>query len=173
MSAVRLELLAASHLDDLEVLVQDPEVQRFTRIPSPAPPGFSRQWLDTYEAGRATGTMEAFAIVDDDGSFLGVAVSPWIDGEGLTAELGMAIASTARGRGVATEALRQLIAWGFSELGFMRLEALISIENDASKRLVEKCGFVREGVLRSLHVKQGVREDTELWSRLAGDPQPY
>ena len=30
--------------------------------------------------------------------------------------------------------------------------------------------FVREGVLRSLHVKQGLREDTELWSRLATDP---
>jgi RimJ/RimL family protein N-acetyltransferase len=50
-----------------------------------------------------------------------------------------------------------------------RLELLISVENDASKRVAERCGYVREGVLRSLHVKQDVREDTEIWSRLATD----
>ncbi len=170
MSTIRLELLAPSHLESLELLVHDTDVQRFTRIPSPCPPGFSRQWLDAYEAGRADGTKEAFAIVDDEGTFLGVAVAPWIDREGLTVELGMAIATPARGRGVATEALQLLTTWAFEELGAMRLEAMISVENEASKRLVARCGYVREGVMRSLHVKQDFREDTEIWSRLASDP---
>ena len=40
----------------------------------------------------------------------------------------------------------------------------------ASKRVAERCGYIREGVLRSLHVKQDVHEDTEIWSRLASDP---
>jgi RimJ/RimL family protein N-acetyltransferase len=70
---------------------------------------------------------------------------------------------------VATEALRLLTAWGFAERGLMRLELLISVENEASKRVAAKCGYVHEGVLRSLHVKKDVREDLEMWSCLPSD----
>ena len=52
----------------------------------------------------------------------------------------------------------------------LRLELFISTDNVASKRVAERSGYVREGVLRSLHFKQDVREDTEIWSRLATDP---
>ena len=38
-----------------------------------------------------------------------------------------------------------------------------------SKRVAERCGYLREGVLRSMHVKQDLREDTEIWSRLRSD----
>ena len=80
------------------------------------------------------------------------------------------VAPAARGRGVATETLRRLTAWGFSEVGALRLELLISVENAASKRVAQRCGYVREGVLRSAHFKDGLREDTEIWSRLPTDP---
>jgi len=36
-------------------------------------------------------------------------------------------------------------------------------------RVAERCGYIREGVLRSSFVKPGRREDTEIWSRLATD----
>jgi RimJ/RimL family protein N-acetyltransferase len=134
------------------------------------PPGFARSWLERYEEARADGTREAFAIRDDRDGFLGLALVPTIDREARTAELGYVVAPAARGRGVATEALRQLTSWAFGELNMLRLELLISVENGASKRVAERCGYVREGVLRSLHVKQGVHEDTEIWSRLATDP---
>jgi RimJ/RimL family protein N-acetyltransferase len=54
----------------------------------------------------------------------------------------------------------------------LRLELLISPENPASRRVAERCGYVQDGTLRSLHFKQGLREDTELWSRLPSDPAP-
>jgi RimJ/RimL family protein N-acetyltransferase len=134
------------------------------------PPDFARTWLARYEEGRRDGTREAFAIVDDEGGFLGLALVPQIDRETRTAELGYVVAPAARGRGVASEALRQLSAWAVAELGIFRLELLISVDNAASKRVAEKCGYICEGVLRSFHVKQDVREDTEIWSRLATDP---
>jgi RimJ/RimL family protein N-acetyltransferase len=151
-------------------MLDDPELLRFTRVPEPVPPGFARIWLDRCEEARGNGSREAFAIVDEQGSFLGLALAPTIDREGRTAELGYVVAPAARGRGVATEALRQLTAWAFAELAMLRLELMISVENRASKRVAERCGYVREGVLRSLHVKQGLHEDTEIWSRLATDP---
>ena len=92
-----------------------------------------------------------------------------IDRETRTAELGYITASAARGRGVATEALRRLTEWAFAELEMERLELLISVGNPASKRVAERVGYVRDGVLRSLWFKQGAREDTEIWSRLPGD----
>jgi RimJ/RimL family protein N-acetyltransferase len=49
----------------------------------------------------------------------------------------------------------------------VRLELMIGVDNPGSKRVAVRCGYVREGVLRSLHFKQGLREDTEIWSRLA------
>jgi RimJ/RimL family protein N-acetyltransferase len=96
-------------------------------------------------------------------------MAPRIDREAQTMELGYLVAPEARGRGVATEALRLLTEWAFSSLDAMRIELLIAVDNPASKRVAERCGYVREGVMRSLYVKPGVRGDTELWSRLASD----
>jgi RimJ/RimL family protein N-acetyltransferase len=168
---IRLQPFAEAHLDALAPVLADPEVHRFTRVPVPVPEGFARSWLERYEHGRRDGTREAFAIVDDaDGSFLGLALAPRIDVDERTAELGYVVAPHARGRGVASESLRLLTEWAFSTLGMERVELLISPANVASKRVAERCGYVREGVLRSLHMKVGVREDTEIWSRLPTDP---
>jgi RimJ/RimL family protein N-acetyltransferase len=82
------------------------------------------------------------------------------------------VAPSARGRGVATAALRLLTEWAFRELEALRIELLIDHDNDASKRVAERNGYRREGVLRSLHVKQDVRNDVEIWSRLPTDPEP-
>jgi hypothetical protein len=37
-------------------------------------------------------------------------------------------------------------------------------------RWTERCGYVREGVMRSVHLKQDIRTDAALWSRLPSDP---
>jgi RimJ/RimL family protein N-acetyltransferase len=95
---------------------------------------------------------------------------PRFDSEARTAELGYVVARNARGRGVASAALGLLTEWAFADLAALRLELMISVENEASKRVAERCGYVREGVLRSMHFKQGLREDTEIWSRLPTDP---
>ena len=169
MTAIRLERLSHAHLDGLSALVEDPAVRLSTRIPESPPPGFTERWLESYDEGRREGTREAFAIVDADGGFLGFAAAVRIEAETQTAELGYIVAAAARGRGVASAALRELSAWAFSELAALRLELLIGVENVASKRVAERAGYTLEGTLRSLQVKPGVRGDMEIWSRLASD----
>lgn len=161
---------AEEHLPGVEEMLDDPDNLRFTRIPEPVPPGFARTWFERYREARGDGSREAFAIVDEGGELLGLALAPHIDREARTAELGYVVVPAARGRGVATEALRQLTDWAFAELGMLRLELMISVDNAASKKVAERCGYIREGVLRSLHFKQDRWEDTEIWSRLATDP---
>jgi RimJ/RimL family protein N-acetyltransferase len=139
-------------------------------VPVPVPAGFERVWLERYEEGRADGTREGFAIVDDEGALLGLALAFGIDREGRELELGYVVSPAARGRGVASEALRLLTEWAVRELDPLRIELQISADNPASKRVAERAGYVYEGTRRSVHFKQGIRQDLEIWSRIPGNP---
>jgi RimJ/RimL family protein N-acetyltransferase len=166
MTELRLVPLGESHLEAIEELVSDPLTLRYTRIPEPPPPDFARTWLRRYVDGRSEGAREGFAITDPDGAFLGLALAPTIEREAATAELGYVVAPDARGRGVATEALRLLSDWALDQ-GMIRLELMIATENHASKKVAARCGYEHEGTLRSVYVKPGRREDSEIWSLLA------
>ena len=167
---VRLVQFAERHLPAFERMLDDPDVKRFTRLPVPVPPGFPRTWLGRYEQGRRDGTSEAFAIVDDADEFLGCAMAFGIEAdEGRPSWATSSRRPSRARRGVATEALRLLTDWGFTERGLLRIELLISVDNLASIRVAERAGYVKEGVLRSLYVKDGRREDHELWSCLPSD----
>lgn len=168
--SLRLVSLAEEHLGDVGALLDDPDVQRFTRLPVPPPPDYAQQWLDRYEAGRRDGTREAFAALDGDGRFLGLALAVDIDRDAREAELGYIVAAAARGRGVAVAMLTELTRWTFAELEALRIVLIIDVENAASSRVAERCGYVREGVMRSTHLKGDVRIDAGIWSRLASDP---
>jgi RimJ/RimL family protein N-acetyltransferase len=169
VTQIRLIPFGPQHLQAVAELVHDPLTLRHTRIPEPPPPDFVEQWYARYEAARRDGTREAFAIEDETGSVLGIALAPEIDRATRTVELGYMVAPEARGRGVATEALRLATEWAFSELGAERIELLIAVDNPGSKLVAERCGYHREGVLRSVFLKQGVRRDMEIWSRLPTD----
>jgi RimJ/RimL family protein N-acetyltransferase len=168
---IRLRRLERPDIGVARAIVDDRDSIRFTRVPDPVPEGWLDAWFERYEEGRADGTREAFAIVEDDG-FVGLALAPSIQRDERTVELGYLVVPAARGRGIATEALRALTAWAFEELDPVRIELLISSENIASRIVAERCGYTYEGTLRSTYVKPGVWEDTEVWSLLAADPRP-
>jgi RimJ/RimL family protein N-acetyltransferase len=169
VETIRLELLGEPHLASVEEMLEDVDVLRFTRVPTPVPDGYGRLWLQRYEDGRIDGTREGFAIVGADGEFLGLALAPHIDRRAREVELGYLVAPSARGRGVATAALRLLTEWAFAHLDAFRIALLISPANAASKRVAERAGYTYEGTLRGTWFKQDLREDTEVWSRLATD----
>jgi RimJ/RimL family protein N-acetyltransferase len=165
---MRLEPLSKRHLDDVTALLDDPDVLHFTRIPEPPPADFAVTWIERYERARVDGSAEAFAAVDDDGTFLGLALAPQIERESGEVELGYITAPAARGRGAATWMLRALTSWAF-EHGALRIVLIINADNAASEKVAERCGYTREGVLRSIHLKQDIRVDASLWSRLPSD----
>jgi RimJ/RimL family protein N-acetyltransferase len=154
------------HLEGLAELGRDADVRQFTYVPDPWVEGFERTWLERYD--QPDGRRAGFAVVDEaDGSFLGMAALVTLDLDGREAEAGYIVAPRARGRGVASRALTLLTDWAFGELGLERVELRITVENDASIRVAEKCGYEREGVLRSVHFKQGRRNDVAVYARLA------
>lgn len=68
------------------------------------------------------------------------------------------------GQGYAREALTQILKFGFEERGLNRIEAHINADNHASLRMHEKCGYVREGVLRQAIFKNGKFKDVVVMS---------
>jgi RimJ/RimL family protein N-acetyltransferase len=122
-----------------------------------------------YEACRREGGLLHLVVADSGtDAYLGeVMLAPVERGVG---ELGVGVLPAARGRGVATEALRLLAEWALDVLRFRRVQVLVATENVAALRLSERAGFRREGVLRSYWERDGARLDVVVLSRLPGDP---
>jgi ribosomal-protein-alanine N-acetyltransferase len=68
------------------------------------------------------------------------------------------------GRGIMTEAVKAVSSYAMHRFGLIRLEAPVFEWNPASMRVLEKCGFVREGVLRASAVKDGQVIDRVLYA---------
>ena len=172
MPFVRLEPLAGTHTPHVARLVTDPDVLQFTRVPDPPPADFPSRWVATYEDGRRDGSREGFAVFDGAGRFVGLALAPDVDRAAREAELGYIVTPEARGRGFASEMLKRITRWAFDEAQIIRAFLIINVDNHASLRVADRCGYVREGVLRSIHLKDGLRVDAALYSRLRTDAEP-
>jgi ribosomal-protein-alanine N-acetyltransferase len=87
------------------------------------------------------------------------------------AHLGYAVHEDFQGKGIAAEAVRQLLALAFNPAGLAleRVEAVAAVENLASRRVLEKCGFVFEGIHRKILIINGERIDHAAYSRLVTD----
>ena len=81
-----------------------------------------------------------------------------------TAELGYCLAEQYRGRGLMTDAVRQLCAKLFSETDILRIYAEPFAYNTASRRVLEKAGFRLEGILKNNAVKNGQVLDMALYA---------
>jgi RimJ/RimL family protein N-acetyltransferase len=144
-----------------EALRSDPEIDRWTRIPSPYSEKDAREFIATTEE-------KAFAIVDRRSGDVVGGIGARVHDEAVV-EIGYWIRSGARGRGIATRALGLLARWAFEELGAGRVHLTTDPENTASQRVAEKAGFRREGVLRSFHDFKGRRRDAVMYSLLPDD----
>ncbi|MCI4067092.1 GNAT family N-acetyltransferase, partial [Micromonospora sp. R77] len=167
---VTLRRLAPDDADALYRLHTLPEVVA-NRVP-PAPP--TRDWAERrchlaehhWLAGRAAD----LAVLDaTTGGFAGGCALFYDEPSTGQAMLGYSLLPEARGRGFASRAVRLVTDWAF-DIGLARLWAGTREENVASRRVLEKAGFRREGLLRGrLPGPDGTRVDSVLHAVLATD----
>lgn len=157
---IRLRPFTEYDVPAITAACQDPEIPRWTRVPSPY----------TDEHGRAFVRMAGkgnFAVVDRrSDELLGSIGCRTVDDN---VQVGYWVKNEARGRGVATRALRLISRWAIAELGARRVQLLTEPENLASQRVAEKAGFVREGLLRRYLELNGERRDALMFSLLPED----
>jgi len=86
------------------------------------------------------------------------------------AELGYNLHNDFQGKGLMTEILKRVLAYGFNEMQLNRVEAFVSPDNMPSIALMKKFGFVREGLLRQ-HFKtpDGAIHDSAAFGLLKGE----
>jgi RimJ/RimL family protein N-acetyltransferase len=94
------------------------------------------------------------------------------DVERFSAEIGYWLGEPFWGRGIATAALSATVKHAFAELGLIRIFAIPFAGNEASLRVLEKAGFLREGVLRRSAVKEGRVLDQLLYAVTREEPYP-
>lgn len=170
---VGLRLLTESDLPDVVAAVGDPLIPRYTTIPDPYGEREARQWKRASIQGIAAGTDLVTVVVDAvDETLLGTVGLHGTGAASGRCSAGYWLAADARGRGIATRALRLLCEYGFAELGVARIELWIEPENSASLAVAERVGFQREGLLRSFMPIRDVRRDMLMYSLLPGNQSP-
>jgi RimJ/RimL family protein N-acetyltransferase len=91
----------------------------------------------------------------------------------LDAAVGYRTAPWARGRGIATAAVRAISRWAFDHLGLERIELVHTVANVASCTVAERAGFTLEGLLRQdYRTTDGSRWDTHVHGLLRSDQVP-
>lgn len=76
-----------------------------------------------------------------------------------SAEIGYVLNAEYWGRGLATEAVKEILRFGFIDLNLHRIEARYMRDNTNSRRVMEKCGLKYEGIMRSaLYVKNSYHD---------------
>lgn len=126
----------------------------------------SRTWLENQIPAFQQGKAFEFAIVSLSGRYLGGCGLNQIDNINRRTNLGYWVRSSAAGHGVATAAVKLIRSWGFENTDLIRLEIVIAVENQASRRVAEKAGAEYEGILRSRLLLQGSAHNAAIYSFL-------
>lgn len=137
----------AEDVDRITEICQDPDIQRFTRIPVP----YGRQDAETFVA-MATEALQqghgAHLLVEVEGAVVGC-VGASIDPTDQRGLVGYWSAREARRQGITTRALRRLCRWLLEDVGVARLELYAAATNPGSNAVAERLGFQLEGTRRS------------------------
>jgi len=158
-------------ISDLDALVEhanDAEVaaQLRDRFPHPYTHETGRAFL---EGRGATEPLETFAIEVDGEAVGGVGIHPGDDVMRFSAELGYWLGRRFWGRGIASAAVKAVVAYFFAEGRYCRLHAHTFEGNSASQRVLEKCGFEREGLLNKAIFKNGRFLNVVLYGLVNGE----
>lgn len=108
---------------------------------------------------------EGFAICHKEtDAIVGVInINNIVRGSFQSASLGYYVVAHYQGQGYMLEGLSMLVRFACQTLGLHRLEANIQPDNERSQRLVERCGFVNEGLSRDFLFINGAWRDHVRW----------
>jgi RimJ/RimL family protein N-acetyltransferase len=149
----------------------DPETRR--RLDDePLAPDRERESLARVNEQWRSGSGAPFVIADAAGDRPLGLLNLQFEADAEVAGMAVSVFPDARGRGVASKALRLGATWGLRELGLRRVFAEAAVDNEASVRAIEKAGFRREGVLRAHCTTHGRSHDCVMFSLLPEDVEP-
>ncbi|MBS0457010.1 MAG: GNAT family N-acetyltransferase [Proteobacteria bacterium] len=156
--------------DALFALYSAPAVMRYWSTPAWSELAAADAWFGRSDDGLLAGSAVTWAICRPlDDRLIGTVSLHAIFPAQARAEIGYALHPAHWGCGLAREAVRLALGFGFDSLGLRRIEADTDPENAASCRLLEALGFAREGLLRERWQVGDTPSDTAFYGLLKGD----
>jgi [ribosomal protein S5]-alanine N-acetyltransferase len=171
---LHIRALEIADAPDIDRMMADRLTQRWLRLPAEdwLPDGLT--WCTELAARhRYTGDGDHYGVVRrEDGRLVGLLWTWHTDWTARTTEVSIVVTPSARGYGVAAEAVDALAIALLLEHGFQRIELRVPPGNTGARRVAEKAGLVYEGLQRSAGYVHGGRVDLEMWSLVTGDLRP-
>ena len=166
----RIRKWELSDAKDLAAALSNKKVQDNLRdgLPYPYTEQDGKEFISAMLSADENETF-AFAIMVDDKVVGSIGIFRQGNIHSQTAELGYYIAEEYWGKGIMTEAVKQICAYVFAKSNIIRIYAEPFAYNIASCRVLEKVGFQYEGTLRSNAVKNGRVIDMEMYSLLKAE----
>ena len=119
------------------------DVARFTaRIPHPYPPGSAERFIYAAREGNASGRDLTLVMTPKKGKLEAIGSISLESRGGDRLTLGFVLAPEHWGKGLTTEATRAMVKTGFALTDAVEILGNVRVENDASRHVLETCGFV-------------------------------
>jgi len=146
--------------------INNPENNQFLHYDIPISIVGTERWFDSHQ-GEET---RYDAVIEADGVPVGTIGLLSIDRKNSKAEYYIAMGEVDyKGKGVAKEASRLILEYGFEKLDLNRIYLFTEVENTAAQRLFEKVGFVKEGIIRKDIISHGKYVDRIAYGFLRED----
>jgi RimJ/RimL family protein N-acetyltransferase len=146
----------AHHANDREIWINLRD-----QFPHPYTLADARAWI-AHAASAEQPTSFAIDVAGEVVGGIGLRLNE--DVERISAEIGYWVGRAYWGRGIATDAVRAVTEHAFATHDLTRVYALPFAANAASIRVLEKAGYVREGLLRRSAIKDGLVRDQLLYT---------
>ena len=169
LSRISLRPFKLTDLDDFILWARDDQVTRFLRWKTFT----SKEETLTFINDVCIPHPWRRSICIDDRSIGFVSIFPGSGDDSCRADMGYGIATKYWGQGITTKAVKTALSQVFKDLpNLVRLQSFVAVENIASQRILEKAGFLKEGMLRKYTYLKGNLEDLFVYSFLATDSFP-
>ncbi len=151
-----LRKMMVADTSDMYEYASRPDVTKYLTWNPHPDRSYTREYLEYLGNRYAAGMFYDWAVIyEPDCKMVGTCGFTSFNCSSDSAEVGYVLNPEYWGRGIATEALMRVLAFGFEDLGLHRIEARFIEGNDQSRRVMEKVGMTYEGMLREAMLVKG------------------
>lgn len=126
------------------------------------------QKFDNLESVDPASELRFAIVLRSSGALVGTIGFHSLSLPNKSAEIAYDLAPGVWGEGIAPSACTAMVTWAFERLGVVRIQATALDTNTRTVRVLEKCGFQREGLLRNFRMVRGEPRDFWIYAHIGG-----
>ena len=163
-------ILRQIHLEDANEVFEirsNPETMKFIPRPLAETIEDAQKFITECNTSIEKNELINWAIAQkEDNKLIGMIGFFRMQPENFRGEIGYILNPEFHGKGIMKEASDEAIKFGFEQMNFHSIEAVIDPENSASEKLLQKCGFEKEAHFKENFFYNNQFLDTVIYSLL-------